>query len=277
MQQYQKKSEATSKKTSSIANLMIQRDKERVKTQQRKAYIELLKEPRGKKYLSLLAKITSLRKQFIDVEAEIKKLEAELKNEAVTLPISKNLNEIVEEIEITSESLVEEVQKENKIDIPWKQEMLMSKGIHPKESTIQVSWKNPSMDTGEEIKRFKEKQQRLMEMKKQRKEITEQFRTAQREFEAQLPVPEKLLGMLYPSINENILIKYGVIDGPGYPANSPEELFDNVQPRNEEEERQWLKGLEVSHTYYCDELLIVEVYMDVICVVYKNGNTTVIE
>lgn len=304
MQQKQKKSESISKNTSNVAKMLLQRDKNRLKEQQKHAYIELLKAPRGKEYLRLLAKTTELSRQLTDIEDEIAQLEAELEQEAETLPASDALVESADEPEIPvdserrekaeqrekSDATEEKVQDENEIKITWKSQAVQETSeiqAVKEQSTIersakeqpqiQVSWKNASVDTGARMKQFKEKQQRLAERKRQREAVAEEFRAAMREFEAQLPVPNKMIGLLWPGQNTELLMRYGVIACPGTAWNSPEELVEQIQPRSEQEERQWYKGGVEYERHVCDELLLVEIYMDVVCVVYKDGKTKVIE
>lgn len=290
MQQKQKKSESTSKNTSSVAKMMLQRDKNRLKEQQKHAYIELLKAPRGKEYLRLLAKTTEFSQQLADIEDEIKQLELELEQEAETLPASDAFTDADAEAEALesfkeSEDFEEEIEDatvaEPAIKVRWNtpkatQEMQAGQAERETQRT-QVAWKNAKTDAKAVMKSYKEKQQRLFEMKRRQEAIAEEFRTAMEEFKEQLPAPDKCIGLLWPGVNAEILMRYGVIACPGTAWDSPEELVEQVQPRSEQEERQWYKGGVEYEKHFCDELLMVEIYMEAICVVYKDGNTLVIE
>lgn len=253
MQQKQNKSEATSKNTGNFAKMMLQRDKNRLKEQQKHASIELLKEPRGKEYFRLLEEVSGLCENLTEVEDEITQLEAELEQAAVTIS-SSDVMKVIDRPK-------EESSDEGEIKVTWKSQPVQDV---PKIQTAGV-------------KAFKEKQKRLAERKQKREEMAEQLRTAMHEFEAQLPAPDKLIGMVWPDMNTDILIRYGVIPCPGFAYTSPEELLEQVQPSSEQEERQWLKGNEAAHTYWDNELLIVEIYMEAVCVVFKDGHTIVIE
>ena len=317
MQQKQNKSESASKKTSSFSKMMLQRDKNRLKEQQKHAYIELLKAPRGKKYLRLLAKTTELCQQLADIDEEIKQLELELEQEAETLPASDAFvdadGETSEWIEWTSlKEGTEEIEppkaSKPEIKVRWNQPIsantssAVEQGNEPQRQfawntpitthevqtaqteqavqesqRAQVAWKNAKTDAKAVIKSYQEKQQRLYEMKQRQVAMAEEFRTAMEEFKEQLPAPDKCIGLIYPSWNAKILMRYGVIACPGNSYATPEEMLEQVQPRSEQEERQWLKGDEVYREHFCDELLLVEIYMDAVCVVYKDGNTKVIE
>ena len=268
MQQKQKKTEVASQKASSFAKMMLQRDKDRAKAQQKHAYMELLKAPRGKEYLRLLAESSRLCEQLAVMEEEIKQLETQLEQENSEIKVTWKSNVMgeaseVQAAEVQLHTRTAEAQPDTQTGIG--------------QSQIQVSWKRANLDAGVRIRQMKEKQQLLVEMKRQREKVAEQFRKAMREFEAQLPSPDKLIGMLWPDSNTEILLKYGVIPCPGFAFGSPEELIEQVKPKSEKEEQQWLKGNEACHTYGGDALLIVEIYMDAICVVYKGGNTIVIE
>lgn len=268
MQQKQKKTEVASQKANSFAKMMLQRDKDRAKAQQKHAYMELLKAPRGKEYLRLLAESSRLCEQLAVMEEEIKQLETQLEQESSEIKVTWKSNVMGE----ASEVQVAEVQLHTQAA-----EVQPDTQTGKEQSQIQVSWKRASLDAGARIRQMKEKQQRLMEMKRQRERVAEQFRKAMQEFEAQLPAPDKLIGMIWPDSNTEILLKYGVIPCPGFAFGSPEELIEQVKPKSEKEEQQWLKGNEACHTYGGDALLIVEIYMEAICVVYKDGNTIVIE
>ena len=269
MQQKQNKTEAISKKTSSFSQMMLQRDKNRLKEQQKHAYIELLKAPRGKKYLSLLEKTTELCQQLTDIEEEIKQLESELEQEADTFPASDAFGDAKETV-----SSIPEIKVRWNQPVSTKTGSAVEQGNEPQQ---QFAWENAKTDAKAVIKSYKEKQQRLFEMKRRQEAMAEQFRTAMNEFMEQLPAPDKLVGMIYPDWSIELLMKYGVIACPGTSYETPQELIEQVQPRSEQEERQWLKGDEVYRTHFCDELLLVEIYMEVVCVVYKGGNTLVIE
>lgn len=270
MQQNQKKSEATSKKTSGFGKMMLQRDKDRLKSVQKHAYIELLKAPRGKEYLRLLAETGRLSEQLKELDDEIACIEAELEQEAVTLPTSDVLDGI------TNEPVQEEPEIQTEIEQPREQ----------------VNWKSARVDTGASVRRFKEKQKRLEEKRRQHAALEEELRVATEKFIAQLPAPEVRIGAVWPDCNTYALLKYGIIGCPGSAYHSPEELIRHVQPRSEQEERQWLRGdgafqVRMEYEAQCErrgkplpeneKLFIVEIYMDAICVVYKDGSTNVME
>ncbi|MBR5508434.1 MAG: hypothetical protein IKV59_00055 [Lachnospiraceae bacterium] len=244
MQQRQSKSASETKKKSSISKIMLQRDKDRWKSQQKQAYIDELKEPRSKEYLRLLAKSSELCEQLTDIEEEIEQLqqeiEREVRQETASLPVS---------------DACEEVQ---------------TKRSSP-------AWMKAGGNTVNVLQKIQDKQQKLLQMERQRNELAEEFQAVQKAFIEQLPVPDKLIGMIYPDWSIDILMQYGVIACPGTSFSSPQELIAQVKPRTKEEEQAWLKGNEVYQTYYCEELLIVEIYIDAACVVYKDGTTKVVE
>lgn len=86
MQQRQSKSMTEAKKTNSFSKMMLQRDKNRLQEKQKQSYMELLKAPRGKEYLRLLAESAEICKQLDLLEQENKnsrRREVQLTKQAV--------------------------------------------------------------------------------------------------------------------------------------------------------------------------------------------------
>ena len=299
MQLKQNKAATESKKTSNISRMMLQRDKNRLKEQQKHAYIELLRAPRGKEYLRLLAKSTEICKQLEAIEEQLKQLEQEIKieieQEAAMLPASddylqrENENKAETMNESVSSWLTTETEKNNSSWLATETEENNSSWLATETEKISSSWldtevkeeKVPWLDVKKGpidiAKSCEQKRKHLLQMQKRRDELAVQFKEAQKAFEEQLPVPEKYLGLIYPDWNTDILLKYGIIACPGNKFRTTEELIAQVQPRTREEERQWLKGNDAYNMYDCEELLLVEIYRDVVCVVYKDGDVKVIE
>lgn len=273
MQIGQKKNETQEKRSNSLAKMMMQRDKAKIGQLQKADYIELLKAPRGQKYLELLAKTTELCDQLVDIEAAIEKLEQEVEQENALLPASDA--EATTQSEAATPPAKKMWWEDDASTATTEEAKLEQQKVTWTQST--PTWTKASPDTAGRMQALKEKQQRIQEMKQRRDDLVEEFKAAQKEFEAQLPVPEKVIGMIYPGWNEKILLKYGIIACPGTAYRTPQELLEQVQPRSEQEERQWLKGDTVYREYFCEKLLLVEIYMEAVCVVYKDGKTVVIE
>ena len=272
MQQRQNKTATESKKTSNISRMMLQRDKNRLKEQQKHAYIELLRAPRGKEYLRLLAESTEICKQLEAIEEQLKQLEKEVEQEAVMLPAS----DVIKEKEFSSE-LVPEAEEINSSWLTIKEEETTSSWPDTEVKEEKVPWLDVKRGPIDIAGSCEQKRKHMMQMQKRRDELAIQFKEAQKAFQEQLPVPEKLIGLIYPDWSIDILMKYGIIACPGSQFSSPEELIAQVQPRTQEEEKQWLKGNDAYETHFCEELLLVEIYMDVVCVVYQDGDVKVIE
>jgi len=307
MQQRQSKSVAEAKKTNSFSKMMLQRDKNRLQAKQKQPYIELLKDPRGKEYLRLLAESTGICKQLEEIEEQLKQLEQEIKQEEAMLPASndclqrenenkaKTMSESVsswltteteEKVlswlttktgENNSSWLTTETEENNSSWLTTKEEETVSSWLGTEVKEEEESWLDVKRGPIDIAGSCEQKRKHLMQMQKRRDELVVQFKEAQKAFQEQLPIPEKCLGLIYPDWNTDILLKYGIIACPGNKFSTPEELIAQVQPRTQEEERQWLKGNDAYQMYFCEELLLVEIYRDVVCVVYKGGNVKVIE
>lgn len=123
---------------------------------------------------------------------------------------------------------------------------------------------------------------RNLELQRQKEELETQYQAMkqqlaeyQEQFERQLPVTSGMLGLIYPSTKEQKLLRYGVIVTSGNSYDSPAELLEQVRPRDQQEEKQWLEGDKVYHAYYSESLLDVEIYMYAVCIVYEDGTSKV--
>ncbi len=298
MQQKQNKTETSTKNNSSYGKMMLQKDKKRFQMKEKQAYIQLLKAPRGKEYFQLLGKIKEVANQLADVDEEIEKLQQEIAQEESMLPGAVDAEYIPEGTAAEAKQFQATWAKEDKPDkesIPWMTDTPKESTVAwvtdtEKESTVsggigtpkkeEVSWLVEGKNEAGVLQRIEEKKQKILELQREQNRLIEEFQKEQKAFMAQLPVPDKCISMIWNGVNEHILLKYGVIGCPGTAFNSPEELLEITKPRSEQEERQILKGNDAYQMYWqqCGEnLLITEIYMDVICVVLMDGNTIVIE
>ncbi len=176
----------------------------------------------------------------------------------VITDLSKELGELEEKIEKETEKLtaLEDMQKEK-----WWE--------------TKVPVKAAVKETQE--KKILEAESRLFKLKERHQSLLEEFKYTTEQFVKEIPVPEKLQGIIYPDWNEKILLKYGIISCPGETFSTTEELLGLVQPKSKREEEQWCKGVREYRRHVSDNLLLTEIYMDVVCVVFKNGETLVIE
>lgn len=275
MQQKQSKSETATKKGNSFGKMMLQKDKNRFQMKEQQAYIELLKAPRGKEYLRLLGKTRGIAKQLAEMDEEIKRLQQEIEREAEMLPADVLSTESIPEEKRTEED------KPEQESVPW-MTGASKLGTSPawmtdasKKST--AAWADTKIDAAGVMQSYEEKKQKLLQLQAEQSRLVEEFQKEQKAFIEQLPAPDRLIGWLWPDWSTDILLRYGVIPCPGTVWKSQEELLEQVQPRTEQEERQWIKGSDVYLKHYCDELLVVEVYMEAVCVVFMDGSTTVIE
>lgn len=284
MQQKQNKTESSMKNSNSFGTMMLQKDKKRFQMKEKQAYIELLKAPRGKEYFRLLGKIKEVANQLADVDGEIEKLQQEIAQEEGMLPGEKQFQATcAQEGKSDKESIPWMTDTTKESTVPWvtdtAKENTVSWGMSTSKKE-EVSWLVEGKNEAGVLQRIEEKKQKLLELQREQNRLIEEFQKEQRAFMAQLPVPDKCISMIWNGVNEHILLKYGVIVCPGTAFNSPEELLEITKPRSEQEERQILKGNDAYQMYwqqYGENLLITEIYMDVICVVLMDGNTIVIE
>lgn len=126
-------------------------------------------------------------------------------------------------------------------------------------------------------KKIFESKGRLLQLKERHQSLLEEFKYTMEKFVQETPIPDKLLGIIYPDYNEKLLLKYGIISCPGEAFCTEEELIEIVNPDNKKIEEQWRKAFKG----YCqnreNNLLLVEIYMDMVCVIFKSGETLVIE
>ena len=280
--QQKKNVEQKQKKTGSFAQLMAQRDKDRLEVQNKQDDLERYEKPRGKEYMRLFAEIAELCDRLSELDAEIELMDWKLEKEAAEqegeqLPASAMLEEEVTktEIKVTWTEAREQTSQLSCIDETSKTSTVS--WLEKTPQTSQIFWTQNVFNGVSALQRMKEKQERVQQLKQQREELVAQLQEAQRQFEAQLPTPKKLVGVVYPTVNQEILMKYGVIACPGMAYSSPKELLEQVKPKTQKEEEQWLKGDQAYKKYYSKNLLVVEVYLEVICVVYKTGEVKVLE
>ena len=104
-----------------------------------------------------------------------------------------------------------------------------------------------------------------------------EFKYTVEQFMKEIPEPDRMLGIIYPTCNEQLLLRYGIISCSGDTVSSEEELIDCVEPDNKQAEEQWRKGYREYKKYMHQNLLLTEIYMDTVCCVFKNGETYVVE
>lgn len=130
---------------------------------------------------------------------------------------------------------------------------------------------------GTKEKKILEAESRLFKLKQRHQSLLEEFKYTMEKFIKEIPVPDKISGIIYPDYNEKILLKYGIISCPGEAFCTEQELIEHVKPDSKKVEEQWRKGFWEYYKYRDKDLLLTEIYMDMICVVLKNGETIVIE
>ena len=294
MQNWQNKS----KVANSFSKMVAHRDKNKLQEKKRKDYIELLKKPRSKEYLMFFNKKVELEKKICDIQEEIDKLEREI----------GELPEEVKEVEINNqeaeskaktqepkwwetEEESQEVKEENKggkTTSKWweaeeegqeenKGSQTTSKWWETEEESrlteTKPSWMNASFSNKEETKKQMEKLERKQELQRQQEQLLEEWEEASRQFEAQLPV-ENVVGAVYCGWFTRLLKRWGFISVPGTAYHSPQELLDITQPDSEKVAERWLKG---DQALMETRAILVEIYMDVLCLVYSDGNVDVLE
>ena len=130
-------------------------------------------------------------------------------------------------------------------------------------------------ESKKEAEKVLETKGKLLQLKERHQSLLEEFKYTMEQMVKEIPMPERILGIIYPDFNEPLLIKYGIISCPGEGFCTEEELIQNIKPDNKRIEEQWRKG----YREYCSNrdygLLLTEVYEDTVCVVFKNGETLV--
>ncbi|MDD6136710.1 MAG: hypothetical protein PUB54_05995 [Lachnospiraceae bacterium] len=250
MQQFRTQSKNENKNTSNIAQMMAQMDKKKRVEKIPEEYFELLKKPRSKKYLQLVAEQIQLSADMENVAVQIRQLE--------------------DALEETEEGVGDSQSKEW-----WEEEKI------PVETTGEESdWTRESVDLTEITERAKQKKKELQakkeELEREYQELAQKLEESKKELERELPVGDGRLGMIYPSCYEQKLLDYGVIAVPGSPYFSQKDLLDQVKPKSKQEEKQWCKGNEYYHLHVYERkenVLLIEIYMFAICVVYEQGTT----
>ena len=123
----------------------------------------------------------------------------------------------------------------------------------------------------------KEAKEKLPILKDRLQSLLEEFKYTVEQFMKEIPEPDRMLGIIYPTCNEQLLLRYGIISCSGDTVSSEEELIDCVEPDNKQAEEQWRKGYREYKKYMHQNLLLTEIYMDTVCCVFKNGETYVVE
>ena len=290
MQNWQNKSKTTSKESNSISKMMAQRDKNKIQEKKKKEFIELLKKPRTKEYMMFLHQKIELEKKIRDIEEQI----SDLDKDSEILLEDGNTSEI--EVQETKSSLEDKTvskwwetnQEEKSIETTpkwWETEENKEvveeerSSTYPKwTDTVQleekVSWLNEEDTKVDSIKEQMEKMERKQELQRQREALLQEYEEISSQFEKQLPVPEKTIGIVYWGSFTEVLRKWGVISVPGTSYSSPQDLLDIAKPDSEEVAERWIKGDRALRTI---DTMAVEIYMDVLCLIYDNGDVKVKE
>ena len=257
MQKKQEKKESRNGQAkANLSKLMASLDREKTADTRNQHYVELRKAPRGERYFFWLQETTKL---------------------------CHELEELTEQIEQIEQQLTEQEQPEEQ-RTGQSDEQLEEESTHE----VVVTWleSEEKVNDTDGLRLMQEKKTCVKELRRQREEKIKELRTAQQNFLAQLPEPERTLGVIYPGWNVSILMQYGVIACPGNRFHSPAELLSQVQPKSEQDKEQWLKGDAAYQRYFWiqgggerfpdSSFLLVEIYMDQICVVYKDGRVIVV-
>ena len=238
-------SKEKNKKTSNLAKMMAQMDQ--AKTESKEDIYELLKKPRSKEYIRLVAKQQELTAKMEEIQQKLEEL-----------PPVEEIAAIPQEI-----TAVEKGWWEEEIESPVPE--------------VEVTLQDEASAQQEIIDKQNKLQEQREELEAQYQKLQVQLEESREALKAQLPVSSGLLGLIYPSDKQAKLMNYGVIAAPGNAYHSPQELLEQVKPKSEQEEKQWLKGNNCYNEYYSDTLLDIEVYLFAICVVYEDGPCKVIK
>lgn len=280
MQQFKKQSKTENKSTSNLAQMMAQMDKKKNTEKIPEEYYELLKKPRSKRYLELIAQQVQLSDDMEELAIQIRQLE-------------DALDETGESVEESSENAEEasgsgewwETEEEDEEEAASTEEKAWWEEDSPVTETETESgndWIQETIDLSQIKAKAEQKKKELQakkeELERQYQELAQKLEESKKELEQELPVGNGRLGMIYPSYSEQKLLDYGVIAVPGTPFFSQKDLLDQVQPKTEQEEKQWCKGNEYYHLHVNqrrENVLVVEIYLFAICVVYEQGTTVV--
>ena len=251
MQNFMSQSKEKNKKTSNLAKMMAQMDQ--AKTESKEDIYELLKKPRSKEYIRLVAKQQELTAKMEEIQQKLEEL-----------PPVEEITSIAQEIPIQQKITVEEK--------GWWEEEIESSGPE-----VEVALQDDTSAQQEIIDKQNKQQEQREELEAQYQKLQVLLEESREALKAQLPISSGLVGLIYPSDKQAKLMNYGVIAAPGNAYHSPQELLEQVKPKSEQEEKQWLKGNNCYKEYYSDTLLDIEVYLFAICVVYEDGPCKVIK
>ena len=278
MQLTKSKKENAAKKSNNFGKMMLQKDKKNFQMKEKQAYIQLLKAPRGKEYIRLLGEINTLSKELTDIDENIAQLQKEIEQDMQQLekiaaqegtpvqgraPIQGSSSDTDDLDWLTVDS--------KSSDLSWLEESSKKEDL---------TWLDTKITAAQVLKKIEEKKRSVLEFKREQNRLLEEYREKQREFIAQLPVADRCFHLLWPDEHTPILMRKGVIDDPGSTFHSEEELIELSRPQTEEEKIQISKGFHAYQKYAGinrANLLVVEVYIDAVCVVFTNGEVVVIE
>jgi len=243
MKENQSMQDIKKKSCSSLAKMMAARDRDKLKSKKANTSPQLLRQPRSQNYVSLLRRTGELSAALEQLEEEISELELQV---------------------------VSPLRMEEKNEQPtW---------VPEEKCTEPVSWLTEQVTTPvESLQQIEELTHRLEELIQKREELVVELQNTYEAFLQEIPEAENTIGLIYPLCNTEVLMRYGVIPCVGSGYASKEELLQQVKPASEKIKQQWLKGDDVYEAYCCFSLLCVEIYMDTICVVWKDGDVLVIE
>lgn len=264
-----------SKEISSVSKMMAQRDRNKLQDKKRKDFIELLKKPRSKEYMKFLNEKISLEKEICAIEEQISKLEEETGDltEYEELAEEDYLNAHNKATETVKDKKVNwwEVEEDTDNEVTMKEQ---EKVVEAKKEENKPAWTKVSISNKDEIKKHREKVEKKQELQRQMEELVQQWEEASRQFEQQLPVPDKVVGAVYCGWFTRRLKRWGAITVSGTAYHSPQELLDITQPNSEAVAQRWLKGDEALQN---TKAILVEIYMDVLCLLDFNGDVEVLE
>ena len=294
MQQWQNKSKTQTKENNSFAKMMMQRDKTKIQDKKRKELIEILKKPRSKEYMFFLNKKLELEKNICNIDDEIQKLEKEMEqfsNEEISVENATKIKEIeeVSNWQETEEKLSAKKEEtvfnwwETEEKPPAKKEETVSNWWETEEKTlVEISakkeesmwWNSEKTVKKDSLKEFSQKMEKKRELERQRQQIVQEWEEASRQLEQQLPVPDKVIGMVYYGMFFGRLKKWGIVSVPGTAYQDPQELLELTNPKSEEIAERWIKGDQALHN---SKAILVEIYMGILCLVHYSGEVDVIE
>ena len=265
-----------------VAKAMEALNRRKQQEKEDEEFYQMLSKPRSKKYVSLVMKQQQLAARL----GELKASERAAHQEAGQFVEQETPEDVKETRREITEEIPEKPETASEPEKPkawW--ETSEETSAKPEAATTQEKpkewWETSSVqDTREKWWDIKEdtlvKEPAVTydedKINEEIAQIERELEELAREIEEEFPMSTRQLGVIYWSHKQDRLINMGVISAPGTPYFSLEDLYGQVQPRSEQEKKQWAKGDSVIHEDISDSLLIVEIYLTAVCAVNDDGS-----